>query len=112
MATHNTTQADRQRFGLLVRTERRRQKLTQAKLAERLGISVSFLGHIERATRIPSMETVVAVARALCFSLDGVFEIQPDHSVTLSQETLAELLTALETARSVLTDQKNPSSGA
>ena len=102
MDAHTTAQADRQRFALLVRTERKRQKLTQAALAENVGVSVSFMGHIERATRIPSMETVVAVARALRFSLDGAFEIQPDDAVMLPKETLHALSAALETVRSVL----------
>ena len=56
---------DYQDFGLRVRTLRRQLKLTQEELAEKVGISASFLGHIERGTRVASLETLVA----LCITL-------------------------------------------
>jgi len=102
MHSHTIAQIDRQRFGCLVRAERRRQGLTQAELAQRTGMSISFLGHIERATRVPSMETVVALARALRFSLDEVFHTRPDHAILLSEETLTGLSAALDTVRFLL----------
>ena len=56
---------DYQDFGLRVRTLRRQLKLTQEELAEKVGISASFMGHIERGTRVASLETLVA----LCITL-------------------------------------------
>ena len=39
--------------------------MTQEELAEKIGVSASFLGHIERGTRIASLETLVKLCQAL-----------------------------------------------
>lgn len=52
-------------FGSRVRAARRQQSLTQERLAEKVGISASFLGHIERGTRVASLETLVDLCNAL-----------------------------------------------
>ena len=52
-------------LGMRVRTVRRQMGLTQEELAERVGISASFLGHIERGTRVASLETLVAMCNTL-----------------------------------------------
>ena len=43
-------------LGHRVRTLRRMRDLTQEELAEKLDISASFLGHIERGTRVASLD--------------------------------------------------------
>ncbi len=53
-------------FGQRIRKIRRQHDLTQAELAEKAGLSTSFIGHIERGTRVLSMETFVQ----LCCILD------------------------------------------
>ena len=57
---------DYRAMGVRVLLRRRELKITQEQLAERVGVSCSFIGHIERAEKKPSVETVVA----LCDSLD------------------------------------------
>lgn len=57
-------------FGRCIRRHRKFKKWTQEALAEKAGISVSFLGHVERGTRKASMETLVNIARALDVSAD------------------------------------------
>lgn len=52
-------------LGARVRAARRQQSLTQEELAEKMGISASFLGHIERGTRVASLETLVSVCNVL-----------------------------------------------
>lgn len=52
-------------LGKRVRTLRRQASLTQEELAEQVGISASFMGHIERGTRIASLETLVCLCNAL-----------------------------------------------
>ena len=44
---------------------RREKGITQEELAEKAGISTSFLGHIERGSRIASLETLVALCNIL-----------------------------------------------
>lgn len=52
-------------LGKRIRTARRAQKLTQEELSEKVGISASFMGHIERGTRVASLETLVSLCNAL-----------------------------------------------
>lgn len=50
-----------QDLGLRVRDARKAKHLTQEQLAEKVGISSSFMGHIERGTRIASIDTLVSI---------------------------------------------------
>ncbi len=56
---------DYEDFGLRIRTLRRQLKMTQEELAAEVGISASFMGHIERGTRVASLETLVALCTTL-----------------------------------------------
>jgi transcriptional regulator with XRE-family HTH domain len=55
-----------------IRAERKRQGLTQEKLAELANISESFEGHIERGDRVLSIETLISLANALNISVEYV----------------------------------------
>ena len=59
-------------LGRRVKSARREKNLTQEHLADAVGISLSFLGHIERGSRKASLETLVKIANALSVSLDGL----------------------------------------
>ena len=52
-------------LGRRVRQQRTLAQMTQEKLAEAAGISLSFLGHIERGTRKASLDTVVKLCNVL-----------------------------------------------
>lgn len=52
-------------LGKKVRDLRRQLSMTQEALAEKVGISASFLGHIERGTRVASLETLVCLCNTL-----------------------------------------------
>jgi transcriptional regulator with XRE-family HTH domain len=60
-------------LGQRVRELRKRVSFTQEELAERSGISVSFLSMIERANRVPHVETLAMLADALGVSLAEIF---------------------------------------
>jgi transcriptional regulator with XRE-family HTH domain len=57
-------------LGERIKKERLNRKLTQEKLAEMAGVSVAFLGQIERGDRKPSLETVVNISNALGVTMD------------------------------------------
>ena len=59
-------------LGKRIRAERRRQDITQEKLAEMADISNSFLGHIERGGRTLSIETLAKLANVLNLSIEYV----------------------------------------
>lgn len=63
-------QFDYKALGHRVRRVRKKLKMTQEELAEEIGISHSFMGHIERGTRKLSVETLIALGMALQVSTD------------------------------------------
>lgn len=52
-------------WGQRIRMLRERKRLTQEQLAGRAEVSTSFLGHIERGTRVASVETLLRLCAAL-----------------------------------------------
>ena len=54
-------------MGKRVRKQRQLIGLTQQELAERIGVSTSFVGHVERGTRKASLETLVALSWTICW---------------------------------------------
>ena len=52
-------------IGKVVRVHRRKQKLSQEQFAELSGFHRTQIGFLERGERTPSVETVIAAARAL-----------------------------------------------
>lgn len=59
-------------MGARIRAYRKQRGLTQAALAKNVGISTSFIGHIERGTRIASLETLVGLSEILDVSIDTI----------------------------------------
>ncbi|MGN1116554.1 MAG: helix-turn-helix domain-containing protein [Candidatus Ornithomonoglobus sp.] len=57
-------------IGKNIKTERKKQKLTQERLAETAGISTNFLACIETGVKKGSFDTYVNIANALHTTLD------------------------------------------
>ena len=53
------------KFGEIIRTERTALKLSQEKLAMEAGISMTYMGEIERGEKMASLDVVVRLAKAL-----------------------------------------------
>ncbi len=56
---------DYRKIGMRIRQVRKAKGWSQGELAKKCGISMSFLGHIERGSRIMSMETFANICGAL-----------------------------------------------
>ena len=80
------------KMGERIRFARQKMELTQAELAEKIGVSVSFLGHVERGTRKVSIETLVALSEVLDMSLDvmvkGTLREESVYNRALSRQNL------------------------
>ena len=70
---------DFQALGRRIRELRRQKNMTQAQLAELTGVSTSFVGHIERGTRILSIETFAHFCTAL--------EAEPNDLIYAAEHT-------------------------
>ena len=92
-------------LGRRIRKQRSQLGWTQEALAERVGVSTSFIGHVERGTRKASLETLVSIANAINVSLDYLLSGSLNNSVigpmpkglTTQQRTaLQEILTTIQ----------------
>ena len=64
-----------QLLGQKIRKQRKLKKYTLEQIAEKLDVSTTFIGQIERAKGIPSLEPLVKIANVLEVSIDSlVFE--------------------------------------
>lgn len=61
---------DKLTMGDRIREARKNQGLTQDQLAERLDISVEFVGQIERGLKLPSMQVFIKILESLNVSAD------------------------------------------
>ncbi len=57
-------------LGMRIRQQRIKLDWTQAELAKRIGVTGSFIGHIERAEKAPSLETVARLSVVLGATMD------------------------------------------
>lgn len=70
---------DYEALGGRIRTARKAKNFSQEKLGELCQLSTSHVGHIERGTRIPSLETLFRISKELDVSLDYLlFDSQND----------------------------------
>ena len=76
---------DYARLGERVRRQRILLGMTQEQLAEKAGISCSFVGHIERGEKKASIETVVALCNAMVISPSVLLQDSLSSEVLVSQ---------------------------
>ena len=77
-------------LGRRIRLQRVLAQLTQEKLAEQAGISLSFLGHIERGTRKASLETLVNICNALKISPNILLQDSLGDDLLGNNENISE----------------------
>ena len=71
-------------LGKRIRAIRKSKKLTLEQLSEMIGKTGQYLGNIERAEGIPSLNTVISIANALGVSMDMLLqEYLHEHSAEL-----------------------------
>ncbi len=76
---------DYQKIGSKIRAARLNKGWSQDKLPEKCNVSLSFMGHIERETRIMSLETFVSLCNELEISADHILWniIRPSDPILL-----------------------------
>ena len=63
-------QIDYKALGDRIRKARKKNNMTQERLAEACSLSTAHIGHIERGTRVPSVETLFRISEELSVSVD------------------------------------------
>ena len=79
-------------IGTRIRAERKAQSLSQASLAEMVGISVTHISHIETGNTKLSLPVLVNIAAALKISADKLLYDSTIASRTIRQNSIAEVL--------------------
>ena len=81
---------DYAKLGARVRKQRILNQLTQGELARRVGVSTSFIGHIERGEKKASIETVVALCNAMEITPTVLLQDSLSDAAMLSQIDVGE----------------------
>lgn len=71
-ATKKTTKQD-YRLGRKIQKIRKGKELSQEKLAEKVGVSTTWIGYIETGYRRPNLKMVYRIARALGVKVKDIF---------------------------------------
>ncbi len=79
------------RIGLRIRELRKKRRLTQAGLADRVECSAHFVSGIERGVDSPSLMTLEKIARVLDLPIAGLLDDESDEE----QDALFDLVRAL-----------------
>lgn len=61
-------------LGRNIRKHRLKRGMTQEELSDRAGVHYTFLGHIERGKKVPSLHTLRRLSQALGLSIAALFQ--------------------------------------
>ncbi|WP_198972459.1 helix-turn-helix domain-containing protein [Xylophilus sp. ASV27] len=95
-------------IGQAIQLARSKRKLSQAALATRAGISVSYLSLLERGRRDPPLSTIQRIAAALVMPVEILFFLGAEEGELgqLNRDLAGQLaITALELLNGPLPDQ-------
>lgn len=101
-------------IGARIRNAREKKRITQAELAEFCSLSTSHIGHIERGTRIPSLDTLFRISQVLQVSTDYLLlDVLPDDnsffihlSGIIEKEDPNKIKTIIQVVKSLVKNDK------
>ena len=82
-------------IGKNIRKYRQQKKLRQEDLAERTGLSTTYIGMVERGEKIPSLETFISILNTLEVSADVILADVLVAGYKVKDSLLAEKLASL-----------------
>ncbi len=68
----------KEKLGKRIRDLRKKRGYTQARLAEKVGVSDNFIGYVERGAQTPSLDTLSRIAGALDVTIRDLFLFPED----------------------------------
>lgn len=84
--------------GRRLKSLRQNSGLTQAALAEKVGLSTNYYGSIERGEKTPQLDTMVRIVNVFDASLDDILSDQLNHGMTVQANRLSVELEGLSPA--------------
>jgi DNA-binding XRE family transcriptional regulator len=73
VAAQNKITEQDYRLGRRIQKIRKEVDLTQEKLAERVGVTTTFIGYVETGYRKPNLKMIYKIARALGVKVKDIF---------------------------------------
>lgn len=89
-------------FGNVLKTQRLSKNMTQAQLAQKLGITKSVISAYETGLRLPSYDILIHIARIFNVSTDFLLGVENKQTIDLSglsQEETDALLNLIKAMR-------------
>ena len=86
---------DYRSIGENIRKYRKTKKMTQETLAERAGLSVNYIGSIERGEKLPSLKTFIVILNQLGVTADCILQDVVQANYELKMSLLNEKLSVL-----------------
>lgn len=86
---------DYRSIGENIRKYRKTKKMTQETLAECAGLSVNYIGSIERGEKLPSLETFIVILNQLGVTADCILQDVVQANYELKMSLLNEKLSVL-----------------
>lgn len=86
-------------FGNVLKTLRLRENMTQAQLAQKLGLTKSVISAYETGLRLPSYDILIHIAKIYNVSTDYLLGLEHKQEIDLSglsQEEIAALLNLIK----------------
>ena len=93
------------RIGRNIAAARKAANMTQAEVAEQVGIEIVSLSRIERGTVTPGVQTLDRIANALGVALGRLFDGASSNAHTLADNIISQLEPLHEDDRLFLLDQ-------
>ena len=78
-------------FGNTLKTLRLQNNLTQAQLAQKLGVTKSVVSAYENSLRMPSYDILISISKVFKVTTDYLLGLEHKHEVDLSGLTEAEV---------------------
>lgn len=95
---------DYRSIGANIRKYRKAKKLTQEALAERAGLSVNYIGAIERGEKLPSLETFIEIVNQIGVSTDCILQDVVTANYDLKVSMLNEKLSGLNSDQRMMVE--------
>ena len=91
----------KKKLGYMVRSERERRGLSQAKLAEQAGVSTRTISDIETCNGNPELATLIPIAQFLDISIDAAVQDERKEPDTTTYQIMKELQNCSEDERQI-----------
>ena len=90
------------RIGKTIKDYRKKNKLTQFQLAERIGVSEFYISALETGARNPGRKVLIKLANEMKISIDSLLNIESDYGLKYASYDIYEKINHLSADKKTL----------